>query len=132
MEDPDEVLFPSRDLVLVALREDKSQYRIPFTALGDLPLDLRYGSAIETSVSGLPAIPCRQPGLPSQIPNRIQDGPGESILLSPLQSPIEYLTYITAHPPKVDVILIVGHRVLHRCELEGCFRRVGRDVRESW
>ena len=59
MEDPDEILLPSRDLVPVALREDKSQYRIPFTALGDLPPNICYGSAIKTSVSGLPTVPFR-------------------------------------------------------------------------
>ena len=38
MKDPDEVLLPSRDLLLVALREDESENRIPFTLLHDLLL----------------------------------------------------------------------------------------------
>jgi hypothetical protein len=46
VENPDEVLFPSRDLLLIALREDESGHRIPFTLLDDLPLDPGQGSAI--------------------------------------------------------------------------------------
>ena len=51
-------------------------------------------------------------GSRSQIPNRVEDRLVEFIQLSPLQSPVEHLTYITASPSKFDVILIVGHGVL--------------------
>ena len=51
MEDSDKVLRPGRDLLLVALREDESQYRMPFTLLDDLLLDPCNSSAIKTSVS---------------------------------------------------------------------------------
>ena len=114
MEDPDEVLFPSRDLVLVALSKDESQHCIPFTALDDLLLYLRHGSAIKTLASGLLTVSCRYSGLPGEISDCIQDSPGESIRLPPLQPPVEYLAYIAAGPPKVDVILVIGHRVLER------------------
>ena len=53
MEDPDKVLFPSRDLVLVVLGEDESEHCPPFTPFGDPPLDLGQGPTIETSVSRL-------------------------------------------------------------------------------
>ena len=52
MKDPDEVLLPSRNLLLVALREDESHRCIPFTLLRDFLLDPCHGSAIKKSVSG--------------------------------------------------------------------------------
>jgi hypothetical protein len=48
LKDPDKVLPPSRNLVLIALREDESGERIPFCLLGHLPLHLRHGSVIES------------------------------------------------------------------------------------
>ena len=47
-----------------------------------------------------------------QIPNRIEDALVESIRLSPLQPPVEFLAHIGASLPKLDVILTVGHRIL--------------------
>ena len=52
MKDPEEVLLPNRDLVLVAFCEDESEHWIPFPLLFDLPLNPRHDSAIETPVSG--------------------------------------------------------------------------------
>jgi hypothetical protein len=52
LKDPDQVLLPSRNFVLIVLGEEESEDRIPFTPLDDLPLHLCQGSAIETSVSG--------------------------------------------------------------------------------
>ena len=52
MEDPDEVLPPSRNLLLITLREDESDHSIPFTLLDDLPLDLCQGSVIEGTMNG--------------------------------------------------------------------------------
>ena len=54
MKEPGEVLPPTGvDLALVPLPEDdESEYPGPFTSLGDPLLDLGYGSAIETSMSG--------------------------------------------------------------------------------
>ena len=40
MKDPEKVLVPTSDLVLVCLREDEPQNRIPFTLLVDIPLHL--------------------------------------------------------------------------------------------
>ena len=51
MKDPDEVLLPGRNLVLIAFGEDKPEEWIPFTLLGDPLLDPHQSSAIETSVS---------------------------------------------------------------------------------
>ena len=47
---------------------------------------------------------------------------------SPLQSPEKDLADINASPPKFDVVLIVGHRVLDRRGSEACLRKVGRKV----
>jgi hypothetical protein len=63
VKDPDEVLVPSSDLVLIALREDESGECIPFTPLDDLFLDLGHGSAVTGSVSGLKSPSVRNIGL---------------------------------------------------------------------
>jgi hypothetical protein len=52
VKDPDKVLLPSRNLVLIALREDESEYCMSFALLRDLPLDPRQGSAVQTLVNG--------------------------------------------------------------------------------
>ena len=51
MEDPDKILLPRGDLVLVALCKEESGDHVPFALLGALPLDLGYGTTIEASVS---------------------------------------------------------------------------------
>ena len=51
MKDSDKVLLPSRNLLLVALREDESGHYIPFAVLDDFLLDPCQGPAIETLVS---------------------------------------------------------------------------------
>jgi hypothetical protein len=48
VKNPEEVLLPSRNLLLVAFCEDEPGHRISFTLLDDLPLDPRQGSTIET------------------------------------------------------------------------------------
>ena len=50
LKDPDEVQFPTRDLILIAPRIEYSWHRSSFTLLGDLVLDGGHGSAIEGSV----------------------------------------------------------------------------------
>jgi hypothetical protein len=52
VKDPDKILLPSSDLFPIVLRENESEYRIPFTLLRDLPLDTRQGSVIHILVSG--------------------------------------------------------------------------------
>ena len=52
LKDPDEVLLPSGDLVLIVLCKDETEDRPPFTPLGDPPLNLGQGPTIEISVSG--------------------------------------------------------------------------------
>jgi hypothetical protein len=52
VKDPDKVLLPSSNLVLIALCQDEPEYCTPFTPLRDLPLDPCQGPAIQTLVSG--------------------------------------------------------------------------------
>ena len=42
LEDPSEVQSPARNFILVVLRVDMPRNHIPFSLLGDLPLDLLY------------------------------------------------------------------------------------------
>jgi hypothetical protein len=53
MKNPNKVLLPSGNLVLIALRQDETEYCISFTLLRDLPLYPRQGSEIQTLVSRL-------------------------------------------------------------------------------
>ena len=50
VKDPDKVLLPSDNLVLISLREDESGDCVPFALLDDLPLDLRHSSVIKPPV----------------------------------------------------------------------------------
>ena len=71
----------------------------------------------------------RWSGSHSQLSDSTEHGSVEFFQLSPVQSPVQGLTHFTAGPPKIDVVLIVGHRVL-----DGVSRkpnRVGGDVPES-
>jgi hypothetical protein len=70
-------------------------------------------------------------GSRSQLSDRIEDGLIELVQLSSLQFPVEYLECITASPPEVEVILVVGHRVLDRRESEVRLHRVIENVPES-
>ena len=47
MKDPDKILLPRGNFALVTLGKYESIYRIPFTLLDDLLLDLVQSSAIE-------------------------------------------------------------------------------------
>ena len=57
-------------------------------------------------------------GSRGQISNRIEDGLGEFIQPSSLQSPVEGFTYTGARSPKLKVILVVGHRILDNVSQE--------------
>jgi hypothetical protein len=69
----------------------------------------------------------------SQISNRIEDGLVEVIQLSPLQPSVKRLTHIGASLAKVDVVLIIGHRILMWSESQARPRRVGvgKNIHES-
>ena len=56
MKDPNKVLPPSCNLVLITFREYESEEHVPFALLNDVPLNLRHGSAIGTLVSGGSAV----------------------------------------------------------------------------
>ena len=131
VKNPDKVLVPSSNLVLVAFGEDESVNGIPFTPLDDLPLDLGQSSAIENVSSWVTLGARHRPGSLSELSNRTEDGLVELIQLPSLQLPVEYLTHVTANPAKVDVVLIVGHSVLEGCESEVRLHRVGGNTRES-
>jgi hypothetical protein len=47
VKDPDKVLIPSSNLILIALREEEPEDYIPFALLTDIPLHLGHGSAID-------------------------------------------------------------------------------------
>jgi hypothetical protein len=52
LKDPNEILLPTRNLVLVVLGEDESEHSTPFTPLADLLLHFYQGPVIEVSVKG--------------------------------------------------------------------------------
>ena len=47
VKNPREILLPSRNLILIALRAEKSRDRISFALFDDLALDFGHGSVIE-------------------------------------------------------------------------------------
>ena len=52
MKDPDKVIPPTGNLVLINLGAENSEDHVPFTLLDDIPLDLGHGAVIEASVIG--------------------------------------------------------------------------------
>ena len=114
MEDPNKILLPSGNLVLIALRMDGSRYLVPLTLLDDLPLDLSHRSTIENIGKRVTWCVDCWPGSRSQISNRVEDGLVESVQSFPFQSPEQDLRYVNASSPRLDVILMVGYRVLDR------------------
>jgi hypothetical protein len=48
VKDPDKVLIPGSDLVLIAPCENEPEDYIPFALLTDIPLHLGHGSAIDS------------------------------------------------------------------------------------
>ena len=57
VEDPDKVMPPNRNIVLITLRVEQPGCHIPFTLLDNLPLDLGNSPAVETSVSESQSVP---------------------------------------------------------------------------
>jgi hypothetical protein len=112
MKDPNKILVPGSDLILVALCKDEPEGYIPFPSLVHLPLHLGHGSTIDSIGKWITRHPHRRLGSRSQIPNRIQDGLSELVQLLPDQPPVKHLAHIPAIPPKVDVVLIVSQGVL--------------------
>ena len=130
-KNPDKILIPSSNFVLIAFGEEESVDGIPFTLLDDLPLDLGQSSATE-SISELVASGARfRPGSRSKLSNCIEDGLVELIQLPSFQFPVKHLAYIAASPAKVDVVLVVDHRVLDGRESEVGPHRVGGNAPES-
>ena len=93
---------------------DESGGDIPFTLLEDIPLDLPQGSVIEDVSVWITQHAHRWFDSHSQTSNRFEDGLVELIQSSPFQSPVECLAHISASPSKVNVILVVCHRVLDK------------------
>jgi hypothetical protein len=112
LKDPSKVLLPSGDLVLIALRKDEPVDCISLTLFIELPLNSGHDCTIERLVSESLGVRIAALAHFGQISNRVKDGLVEFFQSSPLQSPVERLTYTGAGLPKIDVILIVGHRVL--------------------
>jgi hypothetical protein len=48
VKEPEKFLIPSRDLILIALREDEPDESISFALLIDIPLHLNHESAIDS------------------------------------------------------------------------------------
>ena len=135
---PDEILLPTGNFVLITLGEGEPIERLPFTLFDDLPLDLGQSSAIENENENIGkwiTFGARWgSGSRSQLSNRVEYGLVDLIQLSSPQLPVEYLAYIAASPPKVDVILIVGHRILdrHKSDAHPCRAEPGGIVPVSW
>ena len=87
-------------------------YRVPSTLLDDISLDHCQSPAIKNVGQSPNQRGIHRSGSLGQLCNRIEDRLVELIQLSSPQLPVEYLTYVTASPPKVDVILVVGHCIL--------------------
>ena len=120
-------MLPSCNLVFIILRVDEPDNHIPFILLVNLPLDLGQGSAVEDISKWTAQRDNWWAGSRSQTTNCIEEWLVELIQSSPFQSLVECLAHISASPPKVDVVPIVGHRVLDRRESDVLLRREQED-----
>jgi hypothetical protein len=125
---PDEVQPPSGNLVPITLRKNEPGDRVSFPLFHNLGLNFRHGSVVEKSISGPVRCMHYWSGSRSKISNRIENRLVEFIQSSPLQSSVEYLAYITASLSKLDVVPIVGHRVLDKRESGDRLGRVRGNV----
>ena len=132
MKNPDKVLIPARNLILISLRENEPDHCFSFTLLIHILLNLDHGSATVVVSKWIICSPYPSSGSRSKVSNRVKDRLVEFIQSFPLQSPVEYLTYVPAIPSKVNVILVVGHSILEGRELAVRLRRVRVNLPESW
>ena len=112
VKNPDKILLPTRNLVLITLRMDEPGEWIPFIVLDYLPLNLGHSSTVEDISEWITRYVHYWSGSRSKMSNCVEEGLTELVQSSALQFPVEDLAHIAARPPKVDVILVVGHRVL--------------------
>ena len=105
------MVLPTGDLILVCLCAESSVDHVSLTLLDDIPLDLGHGSARDVTIWNTRYSHYRF-GSPSKLTDRTYDGLAECVQRCPLQSPVKNFTHLTASPLKVDVMLIIGHRVL--------------------
>jgi len=61
MKDPVEVLPPAGNCLFIVLRVEISREYVPFTPLGDAPLNLGHSPAFESSVSASPGMSTADP-----------------------------------------------------------------------
>ena len=88
VKNPEKILLPSSNLVLIAFGEHKSVEGVPFTLLDDLPLDLGQRSTIDNGGKWITPRAHYRSGSRCQPSNRIEDGLVELIQLSSLQFPV--------------------------------------------
>ena len=88
IKDPGKIPIPRSNLALIALGEDESKYRIPFTLLDNLLLDPGQSTAVENVDEYITSLGNYRSGSRSQLSNRIKDGLVELIQFSSLQFPV--------------------------------------------
>ena len=89
-------------------------------------LDLRYGSAIETLVSGQLSVDTVNPR--SQFLDRPEYRLAKLVQSPPIKNPVEDFTNISAKYPDVDAILSGDLGILNRCEPAARIRRTRGDI----
>ena len=103
---------------------DKSGNLVAPTLLFDLPPDPHHGSGIKLVVIERVY---RWSNPHRQLVYRLAHGRTEVIQLLPVQSSSNGLTDLGAVKAKVDVIPLVGHRILNKRESEAYRHRIGRN-----
>ena len=71
MKDPNKVLIPRDNLILVALRKDEPDHHISFAPLIHVPLDINHGSMINGHLLRWIGVLRRWSGSRRQVSNRI-------------------------------------------------------------
>ena len=117
---------PSGELVLIVLRVETLGNPSPLFVLDGVSMDLGHSSVMRTSAHGTLNVRICRSDSRSQLTDRTHDGLAECTRGRPLQPPVENHTHLTTGPPKVDVILIVCHRVLGDVRHKFSFAKQGK------
>ena len=112
LEEPVQVRFPRRNRVLVTPGVDKSSEPVSFASFDNPPLYLCNGPTIPSTISGRAVYMYRWPDLRCELIYRVAHRFAEIAQFLPAHSLLKGFAYIGAVQTKIDIVLIVGHRVL--------------------
>ena len=132
LEEPIQVRFPRRNHVFVTLGVNKSNKPVPFASFDDPLLDFFNSPAIASTVNGRAGDVYRWLNLRCKLIYCVACRLAEIIQFLPAHSPFKGCAYIGAGRTEIDILLIVGHRILEMSEPRVPYHGRGGDSLGPW